>query len=151
MTWLILLEFVLECGCFCFCQAFRCQPYYLSPRGQFWGACSVTTSVAGWQQLDGGARASPQQSADSAGTDLGSQQNLKHPWLCVYQSFKPCGSVSISPLKYHIFVWIGGQKQISCDKLLQKYLTFDYASEEILFGGVAFFFFFFTKLNVLTF
>lgn len=83
LDWLIPLEFVIECGCFCLCQAFRCQPHYLSPRGQFRGACSVTTSVAGWQQPDRGACASPQQPAHSAGVDLGSQQNLQHPRLCI--------------------------------------------------------------------
>lgn len=90
-------------------QTLRCQPYYLSPRGQFWRACSATASVAGRQQLDGGACASAQQSANSSGADLGSEQYLKHSWLCVHQPFQPGGSVCGQPFYYCIFMLIGGQ------------------------------------------
>lgn len=146
LDWLIPLKFIIERGCFCFCQAFRCQPHYLSPRGQFRGACSVTTSVAGWQQPDGGACAPPQQPADPAGIDLGSEQNLQHPGLCIYQPVKPGGPVSVHPFSYHIFVLIWRPKQLSCDQLLWKYLI-DYAPGELGFGGATCF----TKLNTMTF
>lgn len=138
-TWLVLLESVLERGCFCLCQASRCQPYYLSPRGQFWGARSVTTPVAGRQQLDGGACASSQQPAHPAGPHPGSQQNLEHPRLCVYQPLEPGGSVSITPLNT---VFWGGQAQISHDTLLWKHLTFEGAVEEILGLGELLFLFY---------